>query len=201
VIQPVVAIDASVWIRQALSNPRLDSKILSQFHAAPRVPVGAASSYVKGRANVYRQNKYRVVLVFDGRRHPLKDDEHDIRTSKADRKTKEEELEKAYQHSESHTQKKVHTLQKEVMHPREDVVQEVVRSAKLNGYPVTSMWSRWSKWICQNTTVIHMNQFTLMMVVTKTLMLAAKKTTLADSFNTLSEEDSDYEVSDEEDSE
>ena len=70
--RPHVAVDASVWIRQCLCNPQKNSKVSSQFHANPPVPVVAVSTSVMKKAAILRKNKFDVILVFDGTDHPLK---------------------------------------------------------------------------------------------------------------------------------
>ena len=113
--RPMVAFDVSVDMRKSLSNPRKDSKVSSQFHSIPRVPVVAVSKSVVQKALLYRNHGFDVIIVMDGTYHPLKDEEHTARADRASIKEKEMKLFEAYANPDSHTIDEVLELRKELL--------------------------------------------------------------------------------------
>ncbi len=127
---PVIAVDASVWLRRALSNPRSDSKVLPQYHAKPPVPVTAVVDYFMARIKLLNKYKFHVVLVFDGQRNPLKNEEHAIRQSQVDRVSLKQQLKQMFDDPDSHDISAVLAIQKKLMIPRQDISYEVIKAAK-----------------------------------------------------------------------
>ena len=128
--RPVIAVDASVWLRRALKNPRDDSNVLSQYHAKPPVPVTAVADYFMARIRLLNRYMFRVVLVFDGQRHPLKDDEYDIRKSQVDLESLKQQLQQMFDDPDSYGISSVLAIQKQLMIPRQDILHEVICAAK-----------------------------------------------------------------------
>lgn len=127
--RPVIAIDASVWIIAALMNPQLDSYVSSQFHAEPKVPVTAVSNYFTKRCKQLQRNKFIPVVVFDGQRNPLKDEESSARTHDDDEWINlYSELYDMYMfHPDDYSLDDVLVLRKKTIYPRHDVTREVIR--------------------------------------------------------------------------
>jgi 5'-3' exonuclease len=129
--RPVMAIDASVWVRKLLGNPRDDSIALSQYHANPLVPVTAAADYFDKRIDLLRSMKVEPVLVFDGQINPLKSQEHNIRQQgNADRQSLMQQLTNMYNNPELHNMKEVIGIQKQLMSPRKDILYEIIKAAR-----------------------------------------------------------------------
>ena len=128
--RPVIAVDASVWLRRALKNPRDDSNVLSQYHAKPPVPVTTVADYFMARIRLLNRYMFRVVLVFDGQRHPLKDDEYDIRKSQVDLESLKQQLQQMFDDPDSYGISSVLAIQKQLMIPRQDILHEVICAAK-----------------------------------------------------------------------
>ena len=138
--RPSVAIDGEVWARQSLSNPHKDSKVSSEYHSEPKVPVVSVSASVVAKLKLLRSHGYEPILVLDGANHPLKDDEHGIRyETKQKGKSLEErkgELQDAYANPDKYTIEQVRELRKTVIRPREDITFEIVVKAKKNKFTV-----------------------------------------------------------------
>jgi len=103
--RPVVAVDISVWVYKSLSNPRLNSKVSSEYHSIPRVPVTSVATSCIKRAKIYTRNKYDVIYVLDGTSHPLKDEEHALRhdSKKEDTIECQTKLDDAYKNEDKYT--------------------------------------------------------------------------------------------------
>lgn len=134
--RPVLAVDASVWVRKILNHPRDDSIVLSQYHANPRIPVTAVADYFQKRINLIRSMKFEPILVFDGQINPLKSQEHDIRQGNTDRQSLIQQLTNMFNNPESHDVKEVAGIQKKLMVPRKDVLYEVIHNARKNNVKV-----------------------------------------------------------------
>jgi len=61
--KPHIAIDGEVWVRQSLSNPQKDSKVSSDFHSDPKVPVVSVSTSVIKRLALLRRHQFEPILV------------------------------------------------------------------------------------------------------------------------------------------
>lgn len=135
--RPVVAIDVSVWEYKALNNPKSDSVVSSEYHAVPKVPVVSVSKAVVAKCKIYNKNGYDVILVLDGTKHPLKDEEHAIRDdSKPDSTNLEDKLADAYNNPDNYSVEDVNKIKKALIKPREDITHEVIRAATENKYTV-----------------------------------------------------------------
>ena len=136
--RPVVGIDVSIWVMKALCNPKPDSIVSSEYHAVPKVPVVSVSKSVVGKCNIYTKNGYDVLLVFDGTKHPLKDEEHAIRddSKKGSHADREAKLADAYNKPDNYSVEDVNKIKKSLIMPREHITYEVIRAATKNGYPV-----------------------------------------------------------------
>ena len=121
---PTIAVDVSVWIRAALGNPRKDSIVSSQFHAVPPVPVMAVAVYVMKRAAQLKRAKFNVILVFDGQRNPMKEEEKENRQSQLDLDTHTKQMESMIAKAESHTMEEMLDVRKKILYPRGNIIYE-----------------------------------------------------------------------------
>ena len=130
---PLIGIDSSVWIRQSLGNPRLDSLVLSEYHSIPSVPVVSVSTYFTDKVNLLRKHKFDCILTFDGTKHPLKDETHAIRDSaRSSDVTLKDKLQYAYANPDNFTMEEVNEIRKALLVPREDITQQVLTVARQN---------------------------------------------------------------------
>ena len=134
--RPTVAFDVSIGVMKALCNPKENSTVSSEYHAIPAVPVTSVAKSILGKAKLYRQHKFDVLLVLDGAKHPLKDEEHAIRDDSRANNVDEvkSKLELAYQNPDDYTLSDVLRMRKTLMVPREDITKEVITAARENEY-------------------------------------------------------------------
>jgi hypothetical protein len=130
----VIAIDVSVWIQSAASNPHVDSIVSSQLHAEPMVPVTAPFDYCDKRCKLLQRNNFTPVVVVDGARNPLKEEENTARTRNDDEWTDEFlELYNMYQFPDDYSLNDVLVQRKRTIFPREDVIWEVINGLRQSG--------------------------------------------------------------------
>mmetsp|Transcript_37891 Transcript_37891/g.80932 ORF Transcript_37891/g.80932 Transcript_37891/m.80932 type:complete len:891 (-) Transcript_37891:11-2683(-) len=130
--RPLAAVDTAIWENQTLRNPHKNSKVSAQYHANPKVPVIAVSTAIVKKASLLRRNGFDVVLVFDGVKHPLKDDEHKSRAGRAKIEEKKANLLDAYKNPSKYSEEQVSLLKRDTVSPREDITHEVVSCARKN---------------------------------------------------------------------
>ena len=133
---PSIGIDGSPWIVAALSNPSPDSKVSSQFHAHPAVPVTEVLQYIMTHCSILMKAKFIPIFVFDGQRFPLKIEENDARRDGKDLDALYTALHEAYLSPTDFTINDTFQLRRKTMYPREDILYEVGHGLQRNGIRV-----------------------------------------------------------------
>lgn len=127
-----VAIDGNVWVIAALKCRRLDSRLSAQFHAEPQVRVTAVSEYFDKRCNMLERAKFLPIIVFDGQRNPLKEEESEAR-ARIDLDQEYTELHDMYLLPDQYSLDEVLMCRKTTIYPREDIFAEVIRAMRAKG--------------------------------------------------------------------
>lgn len=127
-----VAIDGNVWVIAALKCRSPDSRVSAQFHAEPQVRVTAVSDYFDKRCNMLERAKFLPIIVFDGQRNPLKEEESDAR-QRIDLDHEYTALHEMYLLPGEYSLDEVLMRRKITIYPREDIFEEVIRAMREKG--------------------------------------------------------------------
>lgn len=129
--KPCILIDGNIWVMAAISNPQPDSKISTQFHAVPMVPVTEAAKYVMKRIKLLEKYNFIPIFCLDGKRFPLKEEETEARHG--DIEYDYSRLYYAYLNPDEFDIEDVFQLRKKTMYPREDLYDEIKKELDKNG--------------------------------------------------------------------
>lgn len=104
----------------------------AQFHAEPQVRVTAVSDYFDKRCNMLERAKFLPIIVFDGQRNPLKEEESDAR-QRIDLDHEYTALHEMYLLPGEYSLDEVLMRRKITIYPREDIFEEVIRAMREKG--------------------------------------------------------------------